>query len=177
MRLRRFRAVVGSITLCALGAGASATGPHRHGAPAASAASKYPDIGCTLDLGQHPHFSTSGRKQGKAEVVWKVTVSCYWGKIVAGEFVSGGVRAVVPFMHVRMALYRNQQEVARQSEDKPSISRLTVPVAAACTAGAIYRGWGRPWRSCPPGVRDYRNGTQFSINQGWGSERRIAKCS
>ncbi len=183
MRPRTFRAAVVCLTVSALGVGtpaaigASATRPHSRGTPAASAASKYPDIGCTLDLRQHPHFSTTGRKQRKSEVVWKVTVSCYWGKIVDGHFVSSGVRATVPFMHVRLALYRNHKQVGQQSEDRGSVSYLTVPVAGPCTAGAIYQGWGKAVAVLPPGVTDYHNGTRFSINQGWGNERRITECS
>lgn len=104
-------------------------------------------------------------------------VSCFWGKIVAGKFVSSGVRATVPFIHVRMALYRNGKQVGHASRDKPTVSYLTVAVAGPCTAGAIYQGWGKAVAVLPPGVRDYRTGTQFAINQGWGFHRRVPTCS
>jgi hypothetical protein len=172
---------LGVVLACAAVATATATGAPAHvtraAPPRAHAASRYPDVDCTLDLRQRPHFSTTGRRHGTSEVVWKVAVKCLWGKFAGGHFVSSGVPAVVPFMHVRMALYRNGGQVGQSSVDKPAVSHLTVPVAALCTAGAIYQGWGKAVAVLPPGVRDKRTGTQFAINQGWGNQRRITRCA
>lgn len=188
MRLSRFRAVLICTTACAVCVGppialaASPTAPHHlrsslAGLSTARGASRNPDVGCTLDVRQHPHFSETGRRHGKSEVTWKVAVTCYWGKIVSGKFVSSGVRATVPFIHIRLALYRNGEQVGQGSKDRPAVSYLTGAVAGPCTAGAIYQGWGKGFAVLPPGVTDYRNGTQFSINQGWGDQRRIRRCS
>ncbi len=110
MRLHGLRAALLGVVVFAVCTGSSIAlaAPHaRRPAPAARAAAGTPDIGCTLDLRQRPHFSKTGRRRGVSEVTWKVTVKCYWGKIVRGKFISSGVPAVVAFMHVRMALYRN----------------------------------------------------------------------
>lgn len=144
--------------------------------PRARAAASTPDTRCLLELGQRPHLSTTGRRRGKSEAVWKVTVKCQYGKIVAGKFVSSGVPAVMPFLHVRLALYRNSKQVGSKVVDKPGVSRLTVPVAGPCTAGAIYQGWGKSFAALPPGTRDYYTGAQFSVVQGWGNLRRIRRC-
>lgn len=172
------------LVACALGAGApvafAARDRRAARAPASStaqAAARNPDIGCTLDLRQRPHLSATGRRAGKSEVTWKVTVACHWGRIVGGEFVSSGVRAAVELIHVRMALYRNGKQVGQAAVDKPVASYLRVAVAGPCTARAIYQGWAKGVAVLPPGVRDYRNGTSFSINQGWGHHRRVARCS
>jgi hypothetical protein len=81
-------------------------------------------------------------------VTWKVTVKCYWGKIVRGKFISSGVPAVVAFMHVRMALYRNGTQVGQSSRDKPAVSYLTVPVAGGCTRVRSTKGGARPSPYC-----------------------------
>jgi hypothetical protein len=182
MTMRRLLLGLAAVLACAAVAGtAGAAGASarasRATASRAHVAASSPDVDCTLDLRQRPHFSTTGRRRGTSEVVWKVTVKCLWGKFVGNHFVSSGVRAVVPFIHVRMALYRNGGQVGQSSADKPGVSYLTEPVAGPCTAGAIYQGWGKAVAVLPPGVRDKRTGTQFAINQGWGYHQRIIRCS
>jgi hypothetical protein len=170
-------AVVLATALLAMTAASGASAQMTSSGPRAHAATRSPDVDCTLDLRQRPHYSTTGAHRGSSEVVWKVTVKCLWGRFVGNRFVSSGVRAVVPFMHVRMALYRNGKQVGHSSVDKPGVSYLTVPVAGPCTARAIYPGWGKAVAVLPPRVRDRRTGTQFAINQGWGNQRRISRCA
>lgn len=178
MHRQRRGAVLACLALGALAAPPPvASGHTTRSQVAAVGLVRTPDVGCTLDLTQRPHVSTTARRKGRSEVAWKVTVSCFYGKIVAGRFVSSGVRAVVEFIHIRLALYRNGQGVGLGTRDKPAVSTLTATAAGPCTVGALYQGWGKGLAVLPPGVRDVHNGTRFSIAQGWGDQRRIRRCA